>query len=114
VVLTLLDFLDSRETAVLVWTLIAFTWAVIKLDGLLASLGGIVRVLGGKLLLPFVLLATYCGGVVIAAQALGLSHTTAIKETIYWFFGTGVLLVGRAIKSASNPTWAREILRPAL
>lgn len=113
-VLAFLDFLDSREKAVLVWTLLAFAWAVIEVDGFLASLGGIFRILCGKLLLPFVLLASYCAGVVIAAQALGLWHTTAIKETVYWFFGTAVLLVGRAIESASNPNWARKILRPAL
>ena len=50
----------------------------------------------------------------IAAQALGLWHTTDIKETVYLFFGTGVLLVGRAIKSASNSNWPRMILCPAL
>jgi len=114
VVVAFLDFLDSREKAVLVWTLVALAWAVIKVDGFLASVGGILRVLWGKLLLPFVLVASYCAGVVIAAQAVGLWHTTAIKETVYWFFGTGVLLVGRAIESASNPRWARTILRPAL
>jgi type IV secretory pathway TrbL component len=67
VVLAYLDFLDSREKAVLVWTLIALAWALIKVDGFLASVGGILRVLCGKLLLPFVLLAGYCAGVVIAA-----------------------------------------------
>jgi hypothetical protein len=113
-VLAFLDFLDSREKAVLVWALLAFTWAVIKVDGFLASVGGILRVLCGKLLLPFVLLASYCAGVVVAAQALGLWHTTAMKETVYWFLGTGVVLVGRAIESANNPNWTREILRPAL
>lgn len=50
----LVDFLDSREEAVLVWTLVAFARAVIKVDGFLASVGGILRVLCGKLLLPFV------------------------------------------------------------
>lgn len=114
VVLAFLDFLDSREKAVFVWMLVALAWAVIKVDGFLSSVGGMLRVLCGKLLLPFVLLASYCAGVVIAAQPLGLWHTTAIKETVYWFFGTGVLLVGRAIESASNPNWARQILRPAL
>ena len=113
-VLALLDFLDSREKAVLVWTLVAFAWAAIKVDGFLASVGGILRVLCGKLLLPFILLASYCAGLAIAAQGLELWHTTAIKETVYWFLGTGVLLVGRAIESANNPNWARTVLRPAL
>jgi hypothetical protein len=114
VVLAFLDFVDSREKAVLVWTLVAFAWAVMKVDGFLVSLGGILHVLYGKLLLPFVLLASYCAGLVIAAQPLGLWHTTAIKEIVYWFFGTGVLLVGRAIESANSPNWARTIFRPAL
>lgn len=112
--LAFLDFLDSREKAVLVWTLVALAWAVIKVDGFLVSVGGILRVFCGKLLLPFVLLASYCVGVVLAAQAVGLWHTTPVKETVYWFFATGVLLVGRAIESASDPHWARTILRPAL
>jgi hypothetical protein len=97
-----------------VWTLIALVWAAIKVDGFLASVGGILRTLGGKLLLPFVLLASYCAGIVLAAEAVGLWHTTAIKETVYWFLATGVLLVGRAIESASKPNWVRRILRPAL
>jgi hypothetical protein len=117
VVVALLDLLDSREKAVLVWALVALAWAVIKVDGFVASVGEILRVLCGKLLLPFLLLASYCAGVVVAAQAVGLWHTTAINETVYWFFGTGVLLVGRAIEAANKAHWAhwaRTILRPAL
>jgi len=44
VVLALLDFFDSREKAVLVWTLVAFAFAVVKADGFLTSVGRILRV----------------------------------------------------------------------
>jgi hypothetical protein len=58
----------------------------------------------------------YCGGVVVLAAWMGLWHTTALKETVYWFVTGGVVLVGRAVTHAkpSDPGFYKNLLRQAV
>ncbi len=47
---------------------------------------------------------------------MGLWHTTALKETVYWLGTGGVVLVGRAVKHAkpSDPGFYKNLLRQAV
>jgi hypothetical protein len=47
---------------------------------------------------------------------VGLWHTTALKETVYWFVTGGVVLVGRAVTHAkpSDPGFYKDLLRQAV
>src|ERR1700687_3360218 len=62
-----------------------------------------------KLLAPFGSVMVYSAALVFGAQRLGVWHTTTLKETTYWFFGAGVILVGQAISSGSADI--RRVLR---
>jgi hypothetical protein len=47
---------------------------------------------------------------VLGASVVGLWHVTALKETLYWFFGGGVVLVSSAITlGASDPQPFRKL-----
>jgi hypothetical protein len=52
--------------------------------------------LAPKLLLMWATAACYCAAIVLGAERAGMWHTTAIKETIYWFLGTAAVLAGNA------------------
>jgi hypothetical protein len=95
-----LDFFNNREKAILLWTVGLGVFAAIKSDGLGGSL---LRVLGAlaspKLLLLFGSAALYCATLLFLANAPEFWHSTALKATVYWFLGTGVVLVGRATQA---------------
>ncbi len=50
----------------------------------------------------------------LAANKLSLWHTSAIKVTIYWFFGTGVVLVGSAVTRRDDPDFVTKLVRRAV
>jgi hypothetical protein len=114
--LAVVDFLNSREKAVILWTVVILAYA---------ALGGGVRsgfadVLGTlfhwKLLLLFGTAAAYCTGVVYLALRVGLWHQAALKDTVYWFVTGGVVLVGDAVTHAApgDERFFRRLLRQAV
>lgn len=107
------DFLNSREDALLVWSVVLLAYVLSKDPrGIGGSLLGVLRaLLAPKLVLLFGSALAYSAGLVYLAWWLGAWHTAALKETIYWFSGTGVILVGQAVMaSPKDPEFARRVL----
>jgi hypothetical protein len=106
------DFLNSREKAIIIWAVILVGFAAYKSDGLGSSLGAVLRSLFvTKLVFLCGTAAAYCAALVLAANKLGLWQTSAIKATIYWFFGTGVVLVGSAVTGCDGPDFLTKLVR---
>lgn len=110
------DFLDSREDAVAVWTAAILAYAFWKGVDAGRSVGDVGRALfQWKLLILFAVAGAYCAAVVVGAYTLGLWQTTTLKETIFWFFGSGVVLVGDATQaSPTDPAYWRKLVRRVL
>ncbi|TML62909.1 MAG: hypothetical protein E6G22_07180 [Actinobacteria bacterium] len=115
--LAVLDFLNSREKASLLWVAAIVAFATAKRNGVASSFVAVVRsLLAPKLLAVFGSAALYCAGVVLLARWIGAWHTAALKETIYWFFTGGVVLVGRAVTHAApfDLAFYKALLRQAV
>jgi hypothetical protein len=112
------DALNAREVAALLWLLALFGYGWWKGGrDVTSSAGGVVRAFfQWKLQLLFLSAALYCAGVVLLAAWAGLWHTTAAKETAYWFLTGGVVLVGRAVSHAKpfDADFYWRLLRDAL
>jgi hypothetical protein len=94
--LSLIDFFNSREQATILFALVLF--AAIKTDGLGNSFASILpNPIQIEASTDLASAALYCAGLVYVGKQLGLWHGTAVKETVYWFFGVGVVLVGDAL-----------------
>jgi hypothetical protein len=109
------DFLNSREDAILVWAVIILGFVLSKDPrGIGGSFLSVLRgLLHLKLLLLFGSALVYTAAVVYAAARFGLWHAAALKETVYWFFGAGVVLVGGAVSrpSTTDADFIRRVLR---
>jgi hypothetical protein len=114
-VLAFLDYLNSREKAIIAWAVVLVGVAAYKSDGLGSSLGAVLRsIFLTKLMFLFGAAAAYCAALVLAANKLGLWHTSAIKPTTYWFFGSGVVLAGSAITGRDDPDFVAKLVRRAV
>jgi hypothetical protein len=117
-IVAVLGALDSREKAALLWMLALVAYATVRGGQKVASsFVDVVRAfLQPKLLLVLGSAALYCAGVVLLAAWVGLWHTTASKETVYWFVTGGLVLVGRAVTHAkpSDPGFYKSLLRQAV
>jgi hypothetical protein len=101
--LAVIDFINAREKAALVWAAAILILTLVKSDGFVGSLGVAVRAFfARKLLIAFGSAALYSAVVLWIANDLGLWHLAAAKASVYWFFGTGVVLVSRAIASSPD------------
>jgi len=112
--LALIDFLNSREDAILFWTVAILAFVVSKDPrGIGSSFLGVLRsLLHPKLLLLFGSAGVYCALIVAGGIELGLWHTSSLKPTIYWFFGTAIVLAGYAVThSPSDPKFLRGVLK---
>lgn len=98
------DFLNSREDAILVWTIVIVAFAVSKKPrGIGSSFLAVLKtLLDAKLLLLFGSLAVYSGLLLYGAKEFGLWHgaDSGFKAAVYWFVGTGVVLAGEAVMRA--------------
>lgn len=114
-VLAFFDFLNGREKAIIIWVVMLVGFAAYKSDGGLgSSLGAVLRsIFLTKLVFLFGAAAAYCAALVLAANKLGLWHTSATKATVYWFFGTGVVLVGSAVTGRDDPDFVMKLVRRA-
>lgn len=109
------DFLNSREDAVLIWAVLILGFCFYKGP---REVGGSFLVVLRAGLHPkvsglFGMAGIYCAVLILAASTLGLWHATAIKETVYWFVGTGLALAGNATQATPDADYLKKILRHA-
>jgi hypothetical protein len=110
------DFLNSREDALLLWAVLILSFLVYKEPrGIGSSAWHVIRAfMVPKLLLLFGSAALYSAGLVLLAERIGLWHTTALKETVYWFIGSAVILTAKAVDATPNRGYLRTVTRHAV
>jgi hypothetical protein len=108
------DFLNSREDAILLWTVALLCYVTYKDAGWIKLMWPPLRtIFGSKLIVIFGFAALYSAGLVLFAERLGVWHSTSTKETVYWF-GAALILVGKAIQSTPGKRYVRDVLRTAI
>ena len=108
-------FLNSREDAGLIWTVIVLAFVIYKVPGVLGNFAHIVWLaIKPPLVFLFGGAVLYCAALLLVGNRLGVWETSATKETVYWFLGTGLVLAGHATKARPDPDYARTLLRRAL
>jgi hypothetical protein len=115
-VLTVINFLNSREKATVIWLVLLMIFVWRKDHSIGRSILNVIQALfAWKLAILWIATAAYTTAIIYAAYTLGLWHTTAIKETVYWFCGTGTVLVGTATTERSfDGTYAKRLVRKAI
>jgi hypothetical protein len=109
------DFLNSREDAFLLYTLLVVCYLIVKdARGIAAAFLRVVAVaLHPKLAFLFASALFYSLLVVYAAREVGLWHMSSLKATVYWFVGTALVLISDAVTGAvpADHDFTRRILK---
>lgn len=110
------EFLNSREDAILLWAVLVVGYAVYKdPPGIGSAFWSLARAFfTPKLLLLFGAAALYSAGVVYLLARADLWHTTSLKETIYWYVGTGAVLSGYTTQANPSTHYVKQVLRKLL
>jgi len=109
------DFLNSREDAILLWTLLIIGYPTYKDPrGIGSAFLNVARAgLHPRLVVLFGSALVYSTLLVYAAKEAGLWHNSALKATVYWFIGTAVVLIADAVTGASprDRDFMRRVLK---
>ena len=109
------DVLNSREDAILLWTLLIVGFAIYKDPrGIGGTFLNLVRVaLDRRLVTLFGSALVFSALLVYAAKEADLWHTTALKASVFWFVGTAVVLISDAVTRASpgDRDFIRRVLK---
>jgi len=101
--------LTNREISLLVWLLVllAFVWA--KRD-LRQSFNQVLKAIFltriGVALLAMIL---YVALIVLGSYAVGLWHLWMLKDTLFWLFGSGVILLFNIDKAAKEERYFKSV-----
>lgn len=110
-----LDALNSREEALIIWVAIGLGFGLHKIPALRPSLVQVVRaLLAPRLLALWITVAAYTAAIVVVGERLEWWHPASAKETVYWYFGTGLVFAGRATQTRGDPAEFKRVLRQAL
>jgi hypothetical protein len=114
-VLAVADFLNAREKATIIWGVLLLIYVWHKDRSIGWSFLHVFRAMfHPKLLTIWAATAIYTATLVFAAYTAHLWHTTALKETLYWFVATGAVLAGGATTAQFDRAYARRLARKAL
>jgi len=109
------SFFNSREDAMLLWMVAFLAWVVYQDPRRIG--GSFLKVVRAffvaTILLVFGSALLYSAAVVYVAHDAGLWHGTALKATVYWFLGTGTVLIADAASTTARDSrkWSSEVLR---
>lgn len=105
------DIFNNREIALIVYLLIFIIWAMTKKD-IRKSIFGVFKVLFNKtILISIILILIYISIIVYGLFHLNLWDFYMLKDTIYWTFGAGFILMMNSTEALSDEDFFRDFLK---
>lgn len=105
------ELFNDREIAIAFWTTVFFGWAFSRKE-IRGSLFQLVKTfLLPKIILPFTLLFTYSFLIVFFLRELHIWSLSNLKETIYWFIFSGIIIAFRSVVDETTEKPIRKIIK---
>lgn len=102
---------NGREKALVAWTIIILAYCLVN-KKLRSSIWDIAKLIfASKLTLVFAAMAAYITVLVMILKNLGMWDISLLKDTLFWFFGTGVVLFMNTSKASGDPSQIKKMFR---
>jgi hypothetical protein len=109
-----MGFFNNREIATAIWLIIACIF-LLFIGNIVTSLPNLFKAFfKTKILTPLFLMMTYTTGIVFILYQVCLWTTSLLKDTIYWFGSTGIVLASKFITSRNNVSLFKETVVDSL
>lgn len=106
---TVVDTFNGREKALIAWIIIILAYCLVN-KKLRSSIRDIAKLIfASKLTLVFAAMACYVTVLVLILKNLGVWDISLLKDTLFWFFGTGVVLFMNASKASGDPSQIKKM-----
>ncbi|QQX76460.1 MULTISPECIES: hypothetical protein [Aequorivita] len=85
--------LSNREISIIIWTLIIFTFLIIKAKGSFGKLMSVIKALFSKKFIPFyITFGVYFSIIISLLNKYAIWEFSLYKDFTYWFLTTGIVL----------------------
>ncbi len=105
------ELFNNREIAIAFWTTVFFGWAFSRKEIRRSFFQPVKIFFSPKIIIPFTLLFTYSFLVVLLLRDIHIWSLSNLKETIYWFFFSGVIIAFRIIIDETTEKPIRKIIK---
>lgn len=106
--------LNNREVSVIFWLSVFIVWALSQ-KNIRESIFNIVKVFfEKKIIIPILLAVLYASLIIYVLSEVKLWNNLLIKDTIYWFLGTALILMINSNKANQDDRYFRKIFLKSL
>jgi hypothetical protein len=102
---------NNREIALLFYLLIFLVWIMTKKDIRKSIFAVIKSLFVKKILISILILLIYVSVIVVGLSYVDLWNSKLIKDTIYWTFGTGFILMMNSSNSLNEEHYLGKIVK---
>lgn len=102
---------NNREIAIAFWAIILFGWGLSKKEIRKPLFQSVKMFFSPKIILPFVLLFAYSFLIVFLLRELHIWSLSNLKETIYWFIFSGIIITFRSVVDETTKKPIRKIIK---
>ncbi len=102
---------NNREIAAAFWGIIFLAWILPKKEVRESLLRLVKAFFKLKIVLPFILLLTYSFLTVFFLRKVHIWELSNLKETIYWFFFSGMIIAFRSVANEAEEKPIRKIIK---
>ena len=105
------ELFNNREIAIALWTTVFFGWAFSRKEVRRSIFQLVKSFFSPKIIIPFTLLFTYSFLVVLLLREIHLWSLSNLKETIYWFLFSGIIIAFRSVVDETTEKPIRKIIK---
>ena len=105
------ELFNNREIAIALWTTVFFGWAFSQKEIRRSIFNLVKSFFSPKIIIPFTLFFTYSFLVVLLLRAIHIWNLSNLKETIYWFIFSGIIITFRTVVDETTEKPIRKIIK---
>ncbi|MCK4822955.1 hypothetical protein KA005_44755 [bacterium] len=105
------ELFNNREIAIALWTTVFFGWAFSRKEVRRSIFQLVKSFFSPKIIIPFTLLFTYSFLVVLLFREIHIWSLSNLKETIYWFIFSGIIITFRSVVNETTEKPIRKIVK---
>ena len=105
------ELFNNREIAITLRTTVFFGWAFSRKEVRRSIFQLVKTFFSPKIIIPFTLLFTYSFLVVLLFREIHIWSLSNLKETIYWFIFSGIIIAFRSVVDETTEKPIRKIIK---